>query len=177
MPAYRYAGAKQMLAWGARLEQLFGDAPGAGVAEYLVGPGPGGAPPRDEYRPGSTRDVVRPSRRVGVRDRYAGVLGAADGVRASPGTVPLSGGIAPRGRFPGQLDVGVPERVRRGCRDVYPSPACTGVSSGTSAAWAGGSPPGSPCGARSANGVEGAALPGAQWVLGSRSPPGLSVSP
>lgn len=40
-----------------------------------------------------------------------------------------------------------------------------------------GSPPGSPCGARSANGVEGASLPGAQWVLGSRSPRGCRSAP
>jgi hypothetical protein len=48
----RRTGAEQMLARGARLEQLLGDGPG-------VGAGPGGAPPRDEYRPGSPR-VVRP---------------------------------------------------------------------------------------------------------------------
>lgn len=58
------------------------------------------------------RHVVRPvvpSRRVGVRDRYAGVvLGAAGGVRASPGTVPRLGtslagrgtGARPRRRAP-----------------------------------------------------------------------------
>ena len=124
-----------MLAGSARLEQLLGDAPDVGAAEYLVGPGLGelepddapvqagdgypsprprrtcsgtptprapGERPRGAAAPegrvpaggalGPRRRTSRPSRWVGVRDRYAGgVLGAADGVRASPGTVPSPG--------------------------------------------------------------------------------------
>ena len=113
------------------------------------GPGerPGGAPPRDEYRPGSARDVVCPllaGRSSGPVRR--GCPGGGRWGRASTGTVPPSGHIAPPGRSPGPgadqgpRDVVVPERVRRGRRDVYPSPACTGASSGTSAVWAGGAP-------------------------------------
>ena len=137
-------------------------------------------PPRDEYRPGApgARDVGRPVPPGGSEfgtGTPGGVLGAADGVRASPGTVP-----SPGTSLAGTADWSLGSAAPGPAASVYRSRCGGDAGTGTRPPPAPGHrpvrPPRGPGellwlprGARSANGVGGVALPGAQRVLGSRS--------